>query len=165
MDTAFNTTTNQSVNNLSLSVYVRTSAMGTGSISDMGNWDTAIALPLTNIQTLTNRRANYCWDYNTGFTNTSTSNASGMWGMSRSGASAWESFQRTSSVSQTSTTAQITLPNRNVYIGATNGNGTAQEFSSRQIAFAHLGDSLSNAQFNNFYTAVQNFNTTLARQV
>jgi hypothetical protein len=164
-DTTFNTTTNQSVNNFSLSVYVRTSAMGIGSISDMGNWESASARPLTNIQTTTTTRNLYCWDYNTAFTNTSTINASGMWGISRSGASAWESFQRTSCVSQTSTTTQTTLPNRNVYIGAANGNGTATEFSSRQIAFAHMGDSLSNTQFNNFYTAVQAFQTTLSRQV
>jgi hypothetical protein len=166
-DTAFNTTTNQSVNNLSLSAYIRTSAMGTGAITDMGNWQGGTARPLTNLQTNTTTRDIYCWDYiGVGsFTSTSTADASGMWGVSRSGASSWQSFQRNTSVSQTGTTTQTTVPNNNVYIGAANGDGTATEFTSRQIAFAHLGDSLTNTQFNNFYTAVQTFQTTLSRQV
>jgi hypothetical protein len=166
-DSTFNTDTNQSVNNLSLSAYVRTSAMGTGAITDMGNWQGGTARPLTNLQTNTTTRDIYCWDYiGVGsFTSTSTSDASGMWGVSRSGASSWQSFQTNTSVSQTGTTTQTTVPNNNVYIGAANGNGTATEFSSRQIAFAHLGDSLTNTQFNNFYTAIQAFQTTLSRQV
>jgi len=164
-DTTFNTTTNQTYTNFSLSVYLRTATMGTGSITDMGNWQGITALPLTNIQTNTTTRQVYCWDYNTSFLTVSTSNASGMWGNSRSGANSWESFQRNTSVSQTIGTSQSSLPNNNVYIGAANGNGTAAEFSSRQIAFAHLGNSLSNTQFNNFYTAVQAFQTTLSRNV
>jgi hypothetical protein len=166
-DTAFNTTTNQSVNNLSLSAYIRTSAMGTGAITDMGNWQGGTARPLTNLQTNTTTRDIYCWDYiGVGsFTSTSTADASGMWGVSRSGASSWQSFQRNTSVSQTGITSQTTVPNNNVYIGAANGNGTATEFTSRQIAFAHLGDSLSNTQFNNFYTAVQAFQVSLSRSV
>jgi hypothetical protein len=165
MNTGFNTATNQSINNLSLSVYVRTAAMGIGSITDMGNWENASALPLTNIQTSATARFFYCWDYSTATISFFTSDASGMWGTSRSGTASWESFQRNVSVSQTTTTTQSTIPNNNVYLGAANGNGTTTEFSSRQIAFAHLGDSLSNTNFNNFYTAVQAFQTTLARQV
>jgi hypothetical protein len=88
-----------------------------------------------------------------------------MWGTSRSGASSWISFERNTATARTTTTAQTTLPNNNVYIGASNANGTANDFSSREIAFAHMGDSLSNTQFNNFYTAVQAFQTTLSRQV
>jgi len=164
-DTTFNSNTNQTVNNFSLSVYVRTSTMGTGSITDMGNWENLSALPLTNIQTITSRRGVYCWDYSVATLNVFTSDASGMWGTSRSGVASWESFQRNTSVSQTTATNQTTIPNNNVYIGAANGNGTATEFSSRQIAFAHLGDYLSNTQFGNFYTAVQAFQTTLSRQV
>jgi hypothetical protein len=165
MNTGFNTATNQSINNLSLSVYVRTAAMGIGSITDMGNWENPSALPLTNIQTSATARFFYCWDYSTATISFFTSDASGMWGTSRSGTASWESFQRNVSVSQTTTTTQSTIPNNNVYLGAANGNGTTTEFSSRQIAFAHLGDSLSNTNFNNFYTAVQAFQTTLSRQV
>ena len=161
-DTTFNTTTHQSVYNFSLSAYIRT-VVGSG--TDIGNYEGGSAIPLTFIQGNTSSRTNYCWDYYTNLSTVSTALSQGMWGVSRSAASAWESFQKNTSVSKTTTYSDLTLPNNNVYIGAGNGNGTAVEFSSRQIAFAHLGDSLSNTQFNNFYTAVQAFQTTLSRQV
>jgi hypothetical protein len=38
-------------------------------------------------------------------------------------------------------------------------------YSSKQLAFASIGDGLTDTEAANFYTAVQNFNTALARQV
>ena len=164
MDTGFNTNTNQSVNNCSLSIYLRTSSMGSGYITDMGNYG-SMFLPITNIESNSTIRYQYCWDYITPVGSVTTTDSSGMWGTSRSGASSWVSFERNTAVAKTTTTSQTTIPNNNVYLGATNGNGTASAFSFRQIAFAHLGDSLSSTQYNNFYTAVQAFQTTLSRQV
>jgi hypothetical protein len=40
-----------------------------------------------------------------------------------------------------------------------------QEFSSKQQAFASIGDGLTDTQASNFYTAVQAFQTTLSRNV
>jgi hypothetical protein len=164
-DTAFNTTTNQSVNNFSLSLYIRTAAMGTGFITDMGNTGSAASLPLTNFESNSTIRYQYCWDYQTAIVSITTTDSRGMWGTSRSGASSWVSFERNTSVAKTTTTTQTTLPNNNVYLGATNANGTAIQFSSKQIAFAHMGDFLTSTQYNNFYTAVQAFQTTLSRNV
>jgi len=163
MNTNFNTATNQTVNNCSLSAYLRTSTMASG--TDIGNFQGASALPLTLIQTSSTTRNFYCWDYQTSTVVITTSNPSGMWGVSRSGASAWVSFARNAATARTTPTTQTTLPNNNVYIGASNSNGTADEFTTREIAFAHLGDSLSSTQFNNLYTTVQAFQTTLSRQV
>ena len=39
------------------------------------------------------------------------------------------------------------------------------DFSSKQCAFASIGDGLTDTQASNFYTAVQTFQTTLGRQV
>lgn len=39
------------------------------------------------------------------------------------------------------------------------------DYSRQQQAFASIGDGLSDTEASNFYTAVQNFNTTLNRQV
>ena len=55
--------------------------------------------------------------------------------------------------------------NLNIYIGAYNNNGSASNFSSKQCAFASIGDGLTDTQASNFYTAVQAFQTTLSRQV
>jgi hypothetical protein len=61
-------------------------------------------------------------------------------------------------------TDNSTYPSLNFYFGA-NNNGTANSFSSRELAFASIGDGLTNTEATNFYTAVQRFQTTLGRQV
>ena len=55
--------------------------------------------------------------------------------------------------------------NFNMYFGARNKAGTADLFTTRTFSFAHIGDSLTDTQASNFYTAVQAFQTTLSRQV
>ena len=56
-------------------------------------------------------------------------------------------------------------PSQNYYIGAYNSNGIAFYPSTKQCAFASIGDGLTDAEALAFYNAVQLFNTTLARQV
>jgi hypothetical protein len=52
----------------------------------------------------------------------------------------------------------------NIFIGATN-NGSPTFYSSKQVAFASIGDGLTDTESTNYYTAVQTFQTTLGRQV
>ena len=54
------------------------------------------------------------------------------------------------------------LPNNTFFLGA---NGIANEYSSKECAFASIGDALTDAEVTNFYTAVQTFQTTLGRNV
>ena len=54
-------------------------------------------------------------------------------------------------------------PNNKFYLGA--NNTTPIEYSNKQCAFASIGDGLTDTEVSNFYTAVQNFNITLSRQV
>ena len=54
------------------------------------------------------------------------------------------------------------LDNNNLYLSSRGGNSS---FSSKQCAFASIGDGLTDTQASNFYTAVQAFQTTLSRQV
>jgi hypothetical protein len=65
--------------------------------------------------------------------------------------------QNTSSITQ--------IPNINFYFGARNNGGNADFWTSHQLAFAFLGDGLTDAEAANFYTAVQAYQTTLSRQV
>jgi hypothetical protein len=51
-----------------------------------------------------------------------------------------------------------------VYIGAL-GAGSGAYFTTKQCAFASIGDGLTDTEASNFYTAVQAFQTTLGRQV
>jgi len=57
------------------------------------------------------------------------------------------------------------LSTSSIYLGCQNNGGTAIEYSSKQCAFASIGDGLTDTQASNFYTAVQTFQTTLSRQV
>ena len=57
------------------------------------------------------------------------------------------------------------LPTFSIYIGCQNSANATSEFSSKQCAFASIGDGLTDAQASAFYTNVQTFQTTLSRQV
>ena len=51
------------------------------------------------------------------------------------------------------------------YIGADNTSGTATAYTNRQVAFSHIGDGLSDAEAALLYQLVQEYQTTLSRQV
>ena len=50
-------------------------------------------------------------------------------------------------------------------LGAENDGATRLFFCTHEYAFAHIGDGLTDTQASDFYTAVQAFQTTLARNV
>ena len=56
-------------------------------------------------------------------------------------------------------------PTQNFYIGAYNNSNSPFYYSSKQCAFASIGDGLTDAEVLAYRTAVQNFQTTLGRQV
>jgi hypothetical protein len=53
----------------------------------------------------------------------------------------------------------------NVYIGGFNENNSSTYYSNKQTAFASIGDGLSDSEASNLYSSVQQFNTTLSRNV
>ena len=68
----------------------------------------------------------------------------------------------------TNTSANVNiLPNGNLFIGASNNTtlGVISSYSTKQCAFASIGDGLTDTEAANFYTAVQAYQTTLSRQV
>ena len=74
-------------------------------------------------------------------------------------------FNNSIVATDTSSTLSYSFPNITVYLGALHLGLTAVSYSNRRNAFASMGDSLTDTQASNFYTAVQAFQTTLARQV
>jgi hypothetical protein len=59
------------------------------------------------------------------------------------------------------------VENLNIYVGAASfitGSAT-QSFSDRETAFNFIGTALTTTEYNNYYTAVQAFQTTLSRNV
>jgi hypothetical protein len=71
-------------------------------------------------------------------------------------------------VNLTSTSFSYTrnTPNRSIFIGALNNkNDSGAEYSLKESAFAHIGDTLNATEMANLYTVVQAFQTTLGRQL
>ena len=66
---------------------------------------------------------------------------------------------------QTTGTATTARNNVSIYVGALNTTTGTQYPSSKESAFASIGNGLTNGEAANFYTAVQAFQTTLSRQV
>ena len=81
----------------------------------------------------------------------------------RTGASVVNGWRNSTKVA-TGTTASFTLSTRTFWLGGFNSTGSAFH-STKQCAFATIGDGLTDTEAANFYTAVQAYNTTLSRQV
>lgn len=55
--------------------------------------------------------------------------------------------------------------NYNIYLGAINNQGTAQSFSTKELSFSTMGDSLSDADLTKYEAIVQRFQTRLGRAI
>ena len=143
-------------NNFHFSHYSRTNStsgvqvdMGAGTVGGFNNLYQAIAGSYGG--TLMSKQLDVLTTNSLGFlmkTATSTTNAK---------------LYKNGSLTLTNTATQTTTTdiNLNCHIFAQN----AAQFSTRQCAFASIGDDLTDTQASNLYTAVQAFQTTLSRQV
>jgi len=87
----------------------------------------------------------------------------GLWHLNAVGTST--KLYRNGSLLNTNT-ATGTLPSQTLFLGAgNNGSGGGAYFSIQELAFASIGDGLTDTDASNLYTAVQRFQTTLGRQV
>ena len=66
---------------------------------------------------------------------------------------------------QTRIINSTTGSNLNIFLLANNRGGVPDQFDIKENAFFSFGDSLTDTEANNFYTAVQAFQTSLNRQV
>jgi hypothetical protein len=96
---------------------------------------------------------------------TSTGDARGFWIGSKRSNSDREIYRNNSSET-TSLISDITsLPNKIILIGARGENAGPAYYSTKQSAFASIGDGLTDTEAAALYTAVQKYQTTLGRQV
>jgi hypothetical protein len=100
---------------------------------------------------------------NTGGTESSQTLADslGLFTVNRNSASAQDLFKNTTKY--TFNVNSFGLPSNSIILGGI-FSGTFYG-GSRQCAFASIGDGLTDAEASSFYTAVQNYQTTLGRQV
>jgi hypothetical protein len=163
-DTNFNPSTNSLLNSTHFSFYSRT-ITGTNIFeveSGVTSSSNALNLLTLRVSNITYAAINSAGTYTTlvdtdarafYIANRTASNVLNIW--------------RNSVKAATGTTASNTLPNGNHWLGAWNNipsPGTLY-YSTKQCAFASIGDGLTDTEAANFYTAVQAFQTTLGRQV
>lgn len=132
-----------------LSYYSRTSAVGVQ--VEMGCYN-SVALQTNQLRPA----ANYTSGLNSASLSfTSTSNAQGFWIGTKRGINDREIYKNSTSETTSTTIDATNNPDKLIYIGARNENAGANLFSSKECAFASIGDGLTDTEEANFYTAVQ----------
>ena len=155
--------TNLSQNSTHLSYYSRTNTTGTeveiGVQSNNG-------LNYTIIEIRTTNSTSYL--INSGITGTHTvtdTDSRAFYIGTRTASNVINGFRNSTKILNSSTVS-TNNPERNIYLGAMhNSIGVAQYNSTKQCAFASIGDGLTDTDAANFYTAVQAYQTTLGRSI
>ena len=156
-DTFLNASLHTSQNSVHLSYYSRTST-GNGQ-TEMGHFTAGNGLYLIYSYDGFKALNSLSFQIGTSFTPTN-----GMLIGSRID-STTEKYYHKGVLSNTVSKASTVPQNSKVFIGANNVSGSASQFSSKQTAFASIGDGLTDTEAANFYTAVQAFQTALSRNV
>jgi hypothetical protein len=104
------------------------------------------------------------YNFLTGRVNVANANSTGFYVASRTNSSTHKVFKNSSQIGTTNTTISgtLSLMTNALFIGAANGSAN---YSTKECAFASIGDGLTDTQASNFYTLVQIFQTTLSRNV
>jgi hypothetical protein len=164
-DTKCNMSTNYSVNtSVHISYYSRTSGPFTSQDMSVynGTTFTALAIQRGTAPNQTFFAANETVNY---ITPTDT-NGAAFYISNRTALNVNNGWRNSTKVA-TGTNTAGTRPSLNMFLANMNVNGSpdAGLYGQRQCAFASIGDGLTDTEAANFYTAVQNFNTTLTRNV
>lgn len=94
---------------------------------------------------------------------TADTNSLGFYISNRSGTTV-KNFKNNTNLG-TGTNPAVTRPNSFLFIGAQSLNNSINLPSAKQCAFSSIGDGLTDTEAANFYTAVQNFQVALSRNV
>jgi hypothetical protein len=157
-DTFLNTNTQLNVNSHSFGIYSKTN--NTSGTQVYGSFDTSGFKFLQN--NLTN--ANFVSGSLSNVISYTANPSTSLLMLSRTSSTLSKAFRSGVFLDQ-ETFAVSTLPSYNFYLGARNNTGIPDFYSSHELAFAFLGDGLTDTEASNLYTAVQAFQTTLSRQV
>lgn len=166
-DTFLNPSTSLTNNNYHLSHYSRTQKPTSTEvdIASMNGGTSVTAIALDQYYAGAGK-AFVAGDYSTSAIVNADTNTLGMLVGSRTSQTSAKMFMNNVQKGSTLTLSNPNaLPNVTIFIGANHSGVSVLEFSSKECAFATIGDGLTDAEVANFYTAVQTFQTTLGRQV
>jgi hypothetical protein len=161
-DTLFNNQANwTSTSNGSMGLISATNQSAT--VCDMGSAPNILSGANSSI-IYANYNGTYYGGVNCTVVTPGAANASsiGFFVTSRLTTSAYSIYKRGSStINLTTTDAVGTNPNSTIWLGA--GNGFAPLYSSKRYNFCFIGDGLTEAQVDSYWTVLQTFNTSLSR--
>ena len=159
METNFNPSTHASTNSGCLGYYSRTNN-GAQNMVEMGALATNYFFMHVNIgnvfYVMPNTQAV------AGYIAVTNTNSSGFYQGYRTSSTAIGGRRNSASYSGTIAYASVNL---SVWLGTRHIASGGEFYSNRECAFAYLGDSLTDTQAGNYYTAVQAFQTTLSRNI
>jgi len=155
-----------SLNDVAVSVYIRTNTQGTY-MMDLCDQDTARKIYLSSWFNVSGFGSNgvIAQLHTSGFQGgIANSDPRGFYLSSRTGSSAWGVYKNNSKIGTRTVTSSIdNQPTKSILLA---GNILySLEYSSREQAFATIGDGLTDTDAANLYTIVQKYQTTLGRQV
>jgi hypothetical protein len=162
-NTFFATTGNVTQNSASMGVYNRNNTAVTGAHGARVSNTYLSTFPFFEMFERWTDNNFYCYlNDGGGFAGTSTDSRGFNQG-SRTASNAIR-FNRNTSTNTGTSTSNNTI-SLNLYISASNFNNTATYYNNRELAFFYIGDGLTNTEMQNYYTAVQAYQTTLSRNV
>ena len=95
----------------------------------------------------------------------SIASATGFYIGTRTTSTSHKLYKNNSTLGTNTTTNSNLLPNGNVFICAVNLTSFYNIYSTKQCAFASIGDGLTDTEAANFYTCVNTYQTALSRNV
>lgn len=103
---------------------------------------------------------------NTTHLQTATASSTGFFVMNRSDSTTLKQYKNGTVLGTSNSSSSSSLPTNPILLSSASSIfAIAYAFSTKECAFATIGDSLTDAEQVNFYTAVQAYQTTLNRQV
>jgi hypothetical protein len=161
-NTQFIESANSTLNSGHLSFYSRTQKVGNIDYADIGAIQSGVGYSVIFTEAQGNQSGFACQSIvATNFV--SNTNTLGLFIASRTSSTSLNAFIRNNKTSFTQNTLnRTTVP---IYVGARNFNGAISAPSTKECAFASIGDGLTDQNASDFYSAVQGFQTTLSRQV
>jgi hypothetical protein len=164
-NTKLNPANNLNLYSNHISVYSRTDSSSNYDMSTYDDGRGGIALSIIRKTNTSLFRGMNCLPSGGG-ASTSNNNGNGFYINSRISNNSMSIYKNGNLVGSNTDTASNLQPRGSIVIGATSYNtDTIFGYSSFECAFASIGDGLTSTEAENFYLAVQAFQTTLGRQV
>ena len=122
----------------------------------------------TNYITMRSRGSDFIYNnLNTSNLNFLTANTDsrGLISIDRSSSTVVKNYRNGVQVGSNGSKASTTIPSRNIYLGCSNGNGTATNFATKTYAYVGFRNSFNATEMATLYSIIQTFQTSLSRNV